>query len=170
MKCYLAKSNRANPTLVSNVRHELHKKFTIIEYTGGNYTHKLLCNSDFVVAIMENDYKYLGKGIYTQIYTALINDIPVFLFTSSEKLIYIKNQSQFFYLTNKLKENSFVKFASIIKSNVCLEQDTCIFSSYTQIYDFISLKECNTENNDTKYPMTFSEAYKYNIKLLLLKH
>lgn len=80
-KIYLAKSNRANPNLVSKVRETLSKfNVEIIEYTGGQYSHNSLLQCDELIVIpdiseaFENMSTYshqwlcpIGKGLYEQI-------------------------------------------------------------------------------------------------------
>jgi hypothetical protein len=77
-KIYLAKSNRANPNLVSYVRQTLSKfGLEIVEYTGGLYSHDELKTCDFLVVVpdLSTDTITLGKGLYEQIqsYVSLYN-------------------------------------------------------------------------------------------------
>ena len=68
-KVYLAKSNKANPDVVSRVRQDLSKfDVVIVEFSGGTYTHKPLleCNLLIVVPDLTND-NIIGKGLYEQI-------------------------------------------------------------------------------------------------------
>lgn len=68
-KVYLAKSNKANPDVVSRVRQDLSKfDVEIVEFSGGTYTHKPLleCNLLIVVPDLTND-NIIGKGLYEQI-------------------------------------------------------------------------------------------------------
>jgi hypothetical protein len=68
-KVYLAKSNKANPDVVSRVRQDLSKfDIEIVEFSGGTYTHKPLleCNLLIVVPDLTND-NIIGKGLYEQI-------------------------------------------------------------------------------------------------------
>jgi hypothetical protein len=80
-KVYLAKSNRANPNLVSKVRETLSKfNVEIIEYTGGQYSHNSLLQCEELIVIpdiseaFENRSTFnhqwlcpIGKGLYEQI-------------------------------------------------------------------------------------------------------
>lgn len=77
-KVYLAKSNRANPDLVSRVRQMLSKfDVEIVEHTGGGYTHNLLLSCDELIVIPDlSDFKKtdeelwvttIGKGLFEQI-------------------------------------------------------------------------------------------------------
>jgi hypothetical protein len=80
-KIYLAKSNRANPNLVSKVRETLSKfNVEIIEYTGGQYSHNSLLQCEELIVIpdiseaFENRSTFnhhwlcpIGKGLYEQI-------------------------------------------------------------------------------------------------------
>jgi hypothetical protein len=81
-KIYLAKSNRANPNLVSKVRETLSKfNVEIIEYTGGQYSHNSLlqCEELIVVPDISEAFDFInkefgdnhwicpiGKGLYEQ--------------------------------------------------------------------------------------------------------
>jgi hypothetical protein len=69
-KVYLAKSNRANPNLVSKVRQALSKfNVQIVEYTGGSYSSKqmLECEQLVVVPDLSDEDFIIGKGLYNQI-------------------------------------------------------------------------------------------------------
>ena len=69
-KVYLAKSNKANPDLVSRVRQDLSKfNIEIVEFTGGTYTHKPLLGCDLLIVVpdLTNSDIIVGKGLYEQI-------------------------------------------------------------------------------------------------------
>lgn len=72
-KVYLAKSNRANPELVSRVRQTLSTlNVEIVEYTGGKYSHKEMLECEQLVIIpdlsnKDDDDIIIGKGLYEQI-------------------------------------------------------------------------------------------------------
>jgi hypothetical protein len=73
-KVYLAKSNRANPDLVSSVRQTLSKyDIEVVEFKGGTYTHKELLACDLMVIVPATDTIWreegiiLGKGLYEQL-------------------------------------------------------------------------------------------------------
>lgn len=82
-RVYLAKSNKANPNLVSAVRQTLSKfDIELVEFTGGTYSHDLLLTCDEMIAIpdlstlktLENEISKfttisLGKGLWEQIST-----------------------------------------------------------------------------------------------------
>ena len=69
-KFYLAKSNRANPDVVSRVRQALSKfPIQIVEYTGGQFSHNPMMKCEQLVVIpdlVDNDI-IIGKGLYEQI-------------------------------------------------------------------------------------------------------
>lgn len=77
-KVYLAKSNKANPDLVMEVRKILSKyDVDIIEYKGGTYTNKPLLECDYLFIVPDsNNVEYddgfintrIGKGLYNQIF------------------------------------------------------------------------------------------------------
>ena len=85
-RVYLAKSNRANPNLVSAVRQTLSKfDIELVEYIGGSYSNDLLLSCDELYIIpdlsksFDDDYEGtwsvpLGKGLYEQI-TSFQNDV-----------------------------------------------------------------------------------------------
>ena len=69
-KVYLAKSNKANPDLVSKVRQNLSQfEVEIVEFTGGTYTHKPLLGCDLLIVVpdLTNNGIIVGKGLYEQI-------------------------------------------------------------------------------------------------------
>lgn len=71
-KVYLAKSNKANPDLVSKVRQNLSQfEVEIVEFTGGTYTHKPLLGCDLLIVVpdLTNSDIFIGKGLYEQIDT-----------------------------------------------------------------------------------------------------
>jgi hypothetical protein len=73
-KVYLAKSNRANPDVVSSVRQTLSKyDVEVVEFKGGTYSHKQLLECDIMVIVPATDTIWgeegiiLGKGLYEQL-------------------------------------------------------------------------------------------------------
>jgi hypothetical protein len=73
-KVYLAKSNRANPDVVSSVRQTLSKyDVEVVEFKGGTYSHKQLLECDIMVIVPTTDTIWreegiiLGKGLYEQL-------------------------------------------------------------------------------------------------------
>lgn len=69
-KVYLAKSNRANPDVVSRVRQALSKfPIQIVEYTGGHFSHAPMmeCEQLVVVPDLNEEEVVVGKGLYQQI-------------------------------------------------------------------------------------------------------
>lgn len=73
-KVYLAKSNRANPDVVSSVRQTLSKyDVEVVEFKGGAYSHKQLLECDMMVIVPATDTLWreegiiLGKGLYEQL-------------------------------------------------------------------------------------------------------
>jgi hypothetical protein len=78
-RVYLAKSNRANPNIVSNVRITLNNfDVDVIEYSGGQYSNVLL-SCDYLVVVPESTPNLtdlsseisIGKGLYEQIESLL---------------------------------------------------------------------------------------------------
>jgi hypothetical protein len=73
-KVYLAKSNQANPNVVSDVRQTLSDyDVDIVEYTGGAFSHKAMLDCDFLVVVpvlcesWSEDGVTVGKGLYEQL-------------------------------------------------------------------------------------------------------
>ena len=73
-KVYLAKSNRANPDVVSSVRQIISKyNVEVVEFKGGAYSHKQLLECDMLIIVPSMDTLWreegitLGKGLYEQI-------------------------------------------------------------------------------------------------------
>lgn len=90
-KVYLAKSNRANPDVVSSVRQTLSKyDVEIVEFKGGTYSHEQLLECDIMVIVPDTQTIWheegiiLGKGLYEQL-EAFDNDSNVMI-VCDEKL------------------------------------------------------------------------------------
>ena len=70
-KVYLAKSNRANPELVSRVRQTLSKyDIEIVEFKGGQFSHKPMLECERLVVVpdlSDEENIVIGKGLYEQI-------------------------------------------------------------------------------------------------------
>lgn len=70
-KIYLAKSNRANPDLVSRVRQTLSNfDVEIVEFKGGKFSHKPMMECEQLVVIpdlSDDEDIVIGKGLYDQI-------------------------------------------------------------------------------------------------------
>ena len=69
-KVYLAKSNRANPNLVTRVRQALSKfEIEIVEFTGGQFSHKPMLECEYLVVVpdLSGEEIIIGKGLYEQI-------------------------------------------------------------------------------------------------------
>lgn len=69
-KVYLAKSNKANPDLVSKTRQILSKfNIEIVEFTGGTYSHDKMLKCDMLVVVpyIDSDGSVvIGKGLFDQ--------------------------------------------------------------------------------------------------------
>lgn len=111
---YLAKSNRADPTMVSRVRTYLKNHLNILnlrEFTGGQYTNSDLLACNYVVFILEPKTNVLGKGLYQQIQDCKINHIPFTIMYTGENVFCIDNNKN--YHLTLLEEDSFVNYAAI---------------------------------------------------------
>lgn len=86
-KVYLAKSNRANPDVVSRVRQTLSKfPIQIIEFTGGQFSHAPMmeCEQLVVVPDLDGEEIVIGKGLYEQITKFGINKGFEYIFVISD--------------------------------------------------------------------------------------
>lgn len=70
-KVYLAKSNRANPEVVTRVRQILNQfNLQTVEFKGGQYSHKDLLECEYMVVVPDlskEDEYIIGKGLFEQI-------------------------------------------------------------------------------------------------------
>jgi hypothetical protein len=96
-KVYLAKSNRANPDVVSRVRQALSKfPIQIVEYTGGQFSHAPMmeCEQLVVVPDLEDEEIVIGKGLYEQISKFGNNNGYEYVFVISEEDLTVKDIEQ----------------------------------------------------------------------------
>lgn len=96
-KVYLAKSNRANPDVVSRVRQALSKfPIQIVEYTGGQFSHAPMmeCEQLVVVPDLEDEEIVIGKGLYEQISKFGNNNGYEYVFVISEEDLTFKKLNQ----------------------------------------------------------------------------
>lgn len=96
-KVYLAKSNRANPDVVSRVRQALSKfPIQIVEYTGGQFSHAPMmeCEQLVVVPDLEDEEIVIGKGLYEQISKFGNNNGYEYVFVISEEDLTVKDVEQ----------------------------------------------------------------------------
>lgn len=129
-RVYIAKSNRANPNLVSAVRQTLSKfDVEIVEFTGGTYSHDLLesCEELYVIPdlseVYEDDFVGfwsvpIGKGLYEQIehFSGYNGGTEVFIVTSfGEKIggLYYEGNHDDVYSIDIENENDYVNYAYI---------------------------------------------------------
>jgi hypothetical protein len=114
-KVYLAKSNRANPNLVTKVRQTLSSfQIEIVEYTGGLFSHAPMMECDKLVVVpdLSNDEVIIGKGLYKQIDRfSRCKGIECVLVLSSEDLdeLYIRAV----YDVEIINDKDYVSFACI---------------------------------------------------------
>jgi hypothetical protein len=95
-KVYLAKSNKANPDLVSKVRQAMSKfNVQIVEFAGGTYSNDLLLSCSELIIIPDISECYddgyywncsIGKGLYEQIdaFKAKKNTSGFFVITADD--------------------------------------------------------------------------------------
>lgn len=96
-KVYLAKSNRANPDVVSRVRQALSKfPIQIVEYTGGQFSHAPMmeCEQLVVVPDLEDEEIVIGKGLYEQISKFGNNNGYEYVFVISEEDLSVRDVEQ----------------------------------------------------------------------------
>lgn len=88
-KIYLAKSNKANPNIVMDVREKLSKyNLDVVEYSGGGYTHKDLKTCDYLIVIpdMKNVTLYNANKSSVLIGNGLLEQIDVFSGQNSSQI------------------------------------------------------------------------------------
>jgi len=129
-RVYIAKSNKANPNLVSRVRQTLSVfDVQIVEFTGGTYSHDLLLSCDELYVIpdlsgsFDDDYTNIwsvsiGKGLYEQIHAFhnKTSNNDIFIVTDFDNNVgvggfyYEENDDDFYsiYIEN---ENDYVDYA-----------------------------------------------------------
>lgn len=129
-RVYLAKSNRANPNLVSVVRQTLSKfNVQIVEFTGGYYTHDLLLSCDELYVIpdiseaYQDDYNNfwslsIGKGLYEQIqaFHNKVSNNDIFIVTDFDNQFgvggfYYEENNDNLYSIDIENENDYVDYA-----------------------------------------------------------
>lgn len=124
MKVYLAKSNRANPTTVAEVRQALGQyECEIVEYTGGQYTNGPLLFSDILLLVLE-DLKtgIIGKGLAQQIADFLPSKKPILIVkTAGSGRINVSKLG-----TTRLIDNT----DYIVHSKVVLNEDVLSISEF----------------------------------------
>lgn len=154
-RVYIAKSNRANPNLVSAVRQTLSKfDVEIVEFTGGAYSHDLLesCEELYVIPDLSEAYEddfvgfwsvSIGKGLYEQIehFSGYNGGSEVFIVTSfGEKIggVYYEGNDENGYSIDIENENDYVNYAYIT-----INTKNYVISPW-ELYDFV------LESNDIK--------------------
>ena len=96
-KVYLAKSNRANPDVVSRVRQALSKfPIQIVEFTGGQFSHAPMmeCEQLVVVPDLDGEEIVIGKGLYEQISKFGNNNGYEYVFVISEEELTVRDVEQ----------------------------------------------------------------------------
>jgi hypothetical protein len=154
-RVYIAKSNRANPNLVSAVRQTLSKfDVEIVEFTGGAYSHDLLesCEELYVIPDLSEAYDDdfvgfwsvpIGKGLYEQIehFSGYNGGSEVFIVTSfGEKIggLYYEGNDENGYSIDIENENDYVNYAYIT-----INTKNYVISPW-DLYDYV------LESNDIK--------------------
>lgn len=167
-RVYLAKSNRANPNLVSAVRQTLSKfNVQIVEFTGGTYSHDLLetCDELYVIPDLNDSFddEYcgywsvpIGKGLYEQIewFKGYSGGGEVFIVTSFGENIgglYYEDDSDDWFSISVENENDYVKYAYLTVNTNNAE------IAPWELYDFV------LESNDVKDESWVSNALNESI-------
>lgn len=131
-RIYLAKSNKANPNLVSEVRQTLSKfDVEVVEYVGGTYSHNLLMSCDELIVIPDLSQSYhddllgnwcvsLGKGLCEQIQTFIkkYNHDNIFVVTNYDGYsgiggVYYEEDSEYYSISIE-NERDYVSYAYFI--------------------------------------------------------
>jgi len=169
-RVYLAKSNRANPNLVSVVRQTLSKfNVQIVEFTGGYYTHDLLLSCDELYVIPDINEAYqdnntnfwsvsIGKGLYEQIqaFHNKTSNNDIFIVTDFDDQLgvggfYYEGNHDDIYSIDIENENDYVDYAYL---TVNTENATI---NPWELYDFV------LESNDIKDESWVSNALNESI-------
>lgn len=147
-RVYLAKSNRANPDLVSLVRQTLSKfDVEVVEFTGGTYSHDLLMSCDEIIAIPDlttlkrcNISKFttiaLGKGLWEQIATTYECGKPVFIITDYDDNVgiggvFFDDDDDNFYSLDLSDENDYTEYGYF-----CVNEKNADLVGW-ELYDFM---------------------------------
>lgn len=130
-RVYLAKSNKANPDIVSSVRKTLAKfDVQVVEHTGGSYSNDLLLSCDELYVIpdlseAEND-EYgkswsvaIGKGLYEQIlvFSKVHNHNDIFIITNYDgdaSGLYYEDDSEYHYSIKVVDETDYITYAYLM--------------------------------------------------------
>ena len=133
-KVYLAKSNRANPDTVANIRKQLaYYKIDVVEYCGGQYSHKPLSECKALVVVPDlNTYDgaehfvEVGKGLFQQIEYFIDN-------VSSENIFVVHN----------IKEHWMIPCSGVVETEVDDYDDYIKYGTITLEDDFA----CDPDNS-----------------------
>ncbi len=168
-KVYLAKSNKANPNIVSAVRQTLAKfEIEIVEFTGGQYSHDLLLCCETLIVIPDlsnvtlrydeghgiynkNDNIYeiwsvpIGKGLYEQIRAFNNQSNNTIMVTGIDcelnitGVYYDSNWSDYYKLM-VVDEQDYVKFADFTINTTKVDIDSWkLYDNF--LYKFYPLKD-----------------------------
>ncbi len=184
MRVYLAKSNRANPGVVSFIRDNLKEvdknKIRIVEYEGGAYNPSMLAQSNILVSILEPFTMVIGKGLYEQFKLAKTNNISIIILTQPSDGKYEVFRS---FKLAILDEKNFVSYAQVTKSSMFQEKSLADIIPF--IRDFIreyqnkgttgSMMEVTKENPYTEInkkvttTITVPDGMNYGLNILDLR-
>lgn len=156
-RVYLAKSNRANPNLVSAVRQTLSKfDIELVEFTGGTYSHDLLLSCDEMIAIPDlttlktcDISKFttiaLGKGLWEQIATTYECGKQVFVVTDYDGHVGIggivfDDDDDNFYSLELSDENDYTEYGYF-----CINEKNVSLVGW-ELYDYM-LDDTNLKDN-----------------------
>ena len=165
-RVYLAKSNKANPNLVSAVRQTLAKfNVQVVEFTGGTYSHDLLLSCDELYVIpdlsginVQDEYDIywsvpLGKGLYEQIqaFNKSHNHNDIFIVTDYDGAVgvggvYYDDDSNDSYSIEVSDETDYVTYAYFM-----VNTKNCEINPW-ELYDYV------LETNDIKDESWVSNA------------
>jgi hypothetical protein len=170
-RVYIAKSNRANPNLVSAVRQTLSKfDVEIVEFTGGYYTHDLLesCEELYVIPDLNDSFddEYggfwsvpIGKGLYEQIehFSGYNGSTEVFIVTDFDNNvgvggIYYEGNDDDFHSITVENENDYVKYAYLT-----INTNNAEIAPW-ELYDFV------LESNELKDESWVSDALNESVE------
>jgi len=160
-KVYLAKSNRANPDVVSRVRQALSKfPIQIVEYTGGQFSHApmLECEQLVVVPALDDEI-VIGKGLIGKglIGKGLYEQIIRFGGKKGYEYVFVINDEE--DLTYKEIENieiiSFEDYLAHAVVEFCVGDGEKLVKCFEDIYSVATA--------DSLYPTTKSDSNYYHL-------
>lgn len=175
---YLSKSLKVEEKKLQEVRDQLTScGFLINEYKGGEYDSELRSSADFVLVVpflptLESSprvyWTNVGKGQYSEVCSACIEDQPTFIYMGYEDgeilMTKCKEDIDDHWLQNS---NDWKLNYGTITSYVMANEPVPLYEFITGYMEHSKL--IKHRNYNKEYPLTYNEAFKNKVHLLLLK-